>query len=133
MKRKTLLLTAALAATSLTASAQYVYRNELPVLTATGATDVDDYGFYANWTPLTQEQIEDSEAKVLGFYVRTYAAKRAKTDGEKFYYLNTDFSFLKSQYTMDNPHTDVTFENAWIMGSLNEPNRPGAWKVVNAG
>ena len=133
MKRKTLLLTIAMAVTSLTASAQYVYRDELFTLTATGATDVDDYGFYANWTPLTEDQIYDSEAKVLGFYVRTYAAKRAKVDGEKFYYINTDFSFLTSQYTIDNPHTDVTIDNSWIQGSLNEPYRPGAWKVVNAG
>ena len=133
MKRKSLLLTIALAATSLTASAQYVYRDELPVLTATGATDVDDYGFYANWTPLTDDQITDQTAKVLGFYVRTYAAKQAKTDGEKFYYINTDFSFIKSDYTVDNPYTTVTTENTWVQSSLNEPYRPGAWTVVNTG
>jgi hypothetical protein len=132
MKKKTLLLTAAMAVTSLTASAQYVYRDELPVLTATEATDVDDYGFYANWTPITDDDVL-MDSKMLGYYVRTYAAKQAKTAGEKFYYINTDFSFITSNYTVDNPYTAVTTDNYFISGSLGESHRPGAWNTVNAG
>ena len=132
MKKKSLLLTAVMAATSLTASAQYVYRDELPVLTATDATEVDDYGFTANWIPITDDDVLMS-SKALGYYVQVYAAKTAKTQGEKFYFINTDFSFIKSQYTVDNPQTDITVENFFVKGSLNEPNRPAGWIVVNAG
>ena len=132
MKKNTLLLTAVMAATSLTASAQYVYRDELPVLTATDATEVDDYGFTANWIPITDDDVLMS-SKALGYYVQVYAAKTAKTQGEKFYFINTDFSFIKSQYTVDNPQTDITVENFFVKGSLNEPNRPAGWIVVNAG
>ena len=69
MKKNTLLLTAVMAATSLTASAQYVYRDELPVLTATDATEVDDYGFTANWIPITDDDVLMS-SKALGYYVQ---------------------------------------------------------------
>lgn len=133
MKKKTLLLTAAMAVTSLTASAQYVYRDELPIVEATEATDVDDYGFYANWKPLTDDQLT-AEAKVLGYYVKVFAAKQGKAAGDKFYYINTDFSFIKSEYTVDNPYTAVdASNNTFLQASLNEPYRPGAWTVVNAG
>ena len=57
MKKKTLLLTAAMAVASLTANAQFVFRNELPIITATEATDVDDYGFTANWIPITDDEV----------------------------------------------------------------------------
>ena len=132
MKKKYLILTAAMAVTSLTASAQYVYRDELPVLTATDATEVDDYGFTANWIPITDEDVLMS-SKALGYYVRVYAAKKAKTAGEKFYYINTDFSFIKSQYTVDNPYSEVTTNNNFVKGTLNEPNRPAGWQVFNCG
>jgi hypothetical protein len=132
MKTRIALLTAAMAVTSLTASAQYVYRDELPVITALDASEVDDYGFYANWTPITDEDVL-MESKMLGYYVRTYAAKRAKTDGEKFYYINTDFSFITSSYTMDNPYTAVTTDNSFVQANLNDPLRPMTWKTCNAG
>ena len=132
MKKKSLLLTAVMAATSLTASAQYVYRDELPVLTATDATEVDDYGFTANWIPITDDDVLMS-SKALGYYVQVYAAKTAKTAGEKFYYINTDFSFIKSQYTVDNPYSEVTTNNNFVKGTLNEPNRPAGWQVFNCG
>ena len=132
MMKKTLLLTAAMAVTSLTASAQYVYREEIPVITATDATEVDDYGFTANWIPITDEDVLMS-SKALGYYVKVYAAKTAKTAGEKFYYINTDFSFIKSQYTVDNPHSDVTVDNGYMQSLLGEPNRPNGWRLINAG
>ena len=121
-----------MAVTSLTASAQYVYREEIPVITATDATEVDDYGFTANWVPITDEDVLMS-SKALGYYVRVYAAKTAKTAGEKFYYINTDFSFIKSQYTVDNPYSEVTTTNNFVKGTLNEPNRPAGWQVFNCG
>ena len=132
MKKKYLILTAAMAVTSLTASAQYVYREEIPVITATEATEVDDYGFTANWVPITDDDVLMS-SKALGYYVRVYAAKTAKTAGEKFYYINTDFSFIKSQYTVDNPYSEVTTDNHFVKGTLNEPNRPAGWQVFNCG
>ena len=132
MMKKTLLLTAAMAVTSLTASAQYVYREEIPVITATDATEVDDYGFTANWIPITDEDVLMS-SKALGYYVKVYAAKTAKTAGEKFYYINTDFSFIKSQYTVDNPYSEVTTNNNFVKGTLNEPNRPAGWQIFNCG
>ena len=112
-----------MAVASLTANAQFVFRNELPIITATEATDVDDYGFTANWIPITDDEVLMS-SKALGSYVKVYAAKTAKKAGEKFYFINTDFSFIKSQYTVDNPQTDITVENFFVKGSLNEPNRP---------
>ena len=47
-----ILSTALMAATALTASAQYVIDPELPIPVATQATDVEDYGFTANWKPI---------------------------------------------------------------------------------
>ena len=95
MKKKPLPLPAAMAVASLTANAQFVFRNELPIITATEATEVDDYGFTANWIPITDDEVL-MESKALGYYVRVYAAKTAKKAGEKFYFINTDFSFIKS-------------------------------------
>ncbi len=132
MKKKTLLLTAAMAVASLTANAQFVFRNELPIITATEATDVDDYGFTANWIPITDDEVL-MESKALGYYVKVYAAKTAKKAGEKFYFINTDFSFIKSQYTVDNPHSDVTVDNGYMQSLLGEPNRPNGWRLINAG
>ena len=129
---KNAILTAALlAATALTASAQYRIDSTLAVPKAAPATDVDDYGFTANWIPLTE--YEQVHSKSLGYYIPVYAVKTAKEEGEKFYFINTDFSFLKSQYTVDNPHSDVTLDNGIVRGDLNEPHRPCGWTILNAG
>ena len=128
--KKTLLTAALMAATALTASAQYVVDPTLPIPTATQATDVDDYGFTANWNPIGDY---DLSLKPLGYYVPVYATKTAQEEGEKFYLINTDFSFLTSTATIDDPHTDVTTTNYAVVDYLKEPFRPYGWKTVNAG
>ena len=129
--KKTLLTAALMVATALTASAQYRIDSTLAVPKAAPATDVDDYGFTANWIPLTED--EQIHSKSLGYYIPVYAVKTAKEEGEKFYFINTDFSFLKSQYTVDNPYSDISMKNSIVRGDLNEPHRPCGWTILNAG
>lgn len=131
MKIKSLLLTAALAAGAMQANAQYVIDSTLCIPHATEATDVSDYGFTANWKQLTLDDYLETNS--IGFYVSAYAVKRAKEEGEKFYYINTDFSFLKSSATVDNPTSVVTMDNWPITDYLGDPTRPKGWKVINAG
>lgn len=131
MKFKSLLLTAALAAGAMQANAQYVIDSTLCVPHATEATDVSDFGFTANWKQLTLDDYIDTNS--IGFYVSAYAVKRAKEEGEKFYYINTDFSFLRSSATVDNPTSVVTMDNWPITDYLGDPTRPKGWKVINAG
>ena len=125
-----ILSTALMAATALTASAQYVIDPELPIPVATQATDVDDYGFTANWNPVVDY---DLSLKPLGYYVPVYATKTAQEEGDKFYLINTDFSFLTSSSTVDNPSSDISTSNYSVVDYLKEPSRPYGWKVVNAG
>lgn len=131
MKIKSLLLTAALAAGAMQANAQYVIDSTLCVPHATEATDVSDFGFTANWKQLTLDDYLETNS--IGFYVSAYAVKRAKEEGEKFYYINTDFSFLRSNATVDNPTSVVTMDNWPITDYLGDPTRPKGWKVINAG
>lgn len=131
MKFKSLLLTAALAAGAMQANAQYVIDSTLCVPHATEATDVSDFGFTANWKQLTLDDYLETNS--IGFYVSAYAVKRAKEEGEKFYYINTDFSFLRSSATVDNPTSVVTMDNWPITDYLGDPTRPKGWKVINAG
>ena len=60
----------------------------------------------------------------LGYYVRGVCSQDSQDSGEKFYYINTDFSFIKSQYTVDNPLLGSSTNNNFVKGTLNEPNRP---------
>lgn len=131
MKLKSLLLTAALAAGALQANAQYVIDSTLCIPHATEATDVSDYGFTANWKQLTLDDYLETSS--IGFYIPVYAVKTAKEEGEKFYYINTDFSFLRSSATIDNPTSMVTTDNSCIRDYMNDPTRPFGWTVINAG
>lgn len=126
--KKALLFAAVAAVIAGTAQAQRIEYDDLPIPAAQLPTGVTDYGFTAHWTP-----VEESEAgAALGYYVRTYVTKAAKQDGDKFYYLNTDFSFLKSDGTEEAPLTNVNSGNMFLIEDLNAPGR-GGWKVINPG
>lgn len=133
MKKKSLLLTAAMAACALSASAQYVIYPNLPQVTPTEATDVSDYGYTANWTPVPREEYLGTDA--IGYYIANYATKTAKEDGDKFYYINTDFSFLTGNGggTVEDPLTQVSISNYIVRETLGDPYRPMAWTVFNPG
>lgn len=131
MKIKSLLLTAALAAGAMQANAQYVIDSTLCIPHATHATDITDYGFTANWDQVALEDYLETQS--IGFYIPVYAVKTAKEEGERFYYINTDFSFLKSSATIDNPSTVVTKDNSPIRDYMNDPTRPYGWTVINGG
>ena len=120
-----------MAACALSASAQYMVDPDLPKVTATEATDVSDYGFTANWNELTKEEYMQNQ-KAVGYYVPVYAAKVAKEDGERFYLINTDFSFLKNNGTEEEPIQVVSMnENPLVNDFLNDPTRPLGWKLIN--
>ena len=130
MKKHSLILTAALALTAAAARAQYIVDPTLPVPKATEATDVTDEGFTANWTPYVWDEIKTT--KILGYYVCTNINRTAQTDGERFYLINTDFSYLAgSGGTIDDPVSNVTLSNWFVRGTINEPHRPGTWITAN--
>lgn len=125
MKLKSLLFTAAMALTGVSAQAQYQIINSLPVPKVDKASAVSEYGFYANWEPVT-----DDPGDALGYYVRAYVAMQAKEDGQKFYLLNTDFSYLKSSGTEENPDNPISNSNTYVMSNLSAPQRSG-WTTLN--
>lgn len=130
MKKHSLILAAALALTAISAKAQYIVDPTLPKTEATEATDVTDEGYTANWIPYVWEQLKDT--KILGYYVCTNVNRTAQTDGERFYLINTDFSYLAgSGGTIDDPVTSVTIQNWFVRGTINEPHRPSTWITAN--
>ncbi len=114
-----------MAMTGIGAQAQYVIIDDLPVPTTDKPSSVSEYGFYANWEPVTGD-VGDA----IGYYVRAYVATQAKEDGQKFYLLNTDFSYLKSSGTEENPDNPISNSNTFVQGNLSAPQRCG-WTTIN--
>lgn len=128
MKKRNLLLAAIAACCALTANAQYQIIDDMPVPEVKLASSTSEYGFYANWDPVTS----DPSGQALGYYLRTYVSRTAQEDGDKFYYMNTDFSFLQSDGTEENPKTNVSSSNMFVQEKLNVPNRD-CWTILNPG
>lgn len=128
MKKKNLLLTASMLCLALTTQAQYMIIEDMPIPEPKLATSASEYGFYANWNPV----LEDPTGQALGYYLRTYVSTTAKEDGQRFYYMNTDFSFLQSEGTEEAPLTNVSESNMFVQEGLGLPNR-NCWTVLNPG
>ena len=127
MKLKSILLGAMMAMTASTASAQFIIINDLPVPESEAPSSISEYGFYANWVP-----VDENPGKAIGYYVRAYVVKTGTDNPEesKFYLLNTDFSYLKSEGTEENPVNNVTPDNSFVQQPLGDPNRCG-WQTLN--
>lgn len=127
MKLKSILLGAMMAMTASTASAQYIIINDLPVPESEAPSSISEYGFYANWVP-----VDENTGNAIGYYVRAYVVKTGKDNPEesKFYLLNTDFSYLKSEGTEENPVNNVTQDNSFVQQPLGDPKRCG-WQTLN--
>lgn len=127
MKLKSILLGAMMAMTASTASAQFIIINDLPVPESEAPSSISEYGFYANWVP-----VDENPGKAIGYYVRAYVVKTGTDNPEesKFYLLNTDFSYLKSEGTEENPVNNVTPDNSFVQQPLGDPKRCG-WQTLN--
>lgn len=122
---KQILITAAIALAATAAKAQYIVDPDLPVPVATEATDVTPTSYVANWTPAQGEMF-------VGYYLRNYVKHTAQQDGEKFYYINTDFSYLAEKGgTEEEPVTTVSEKNPFVRGTLKDPFRPDTWVTMN--
>ena len=122
MKKFSLILTFLLGMYSTNLTAQYIIDPELPVPTPRAASDITEYGFNANWNPVSN---------VAGYLVKTFVTCKAETNGETFDYINTDFSFIVSDYTTDNPDDNGTTQGEIKMDVLKVTNRCG-WRTMNA-
>lgn len=119
-----------MALTATAAKAQYMIDSLLPRPVATEATNVTATGYTANWRQL--EEDEYLGTKAIGFYVRTYATHTAQKDGERFYLINTDFSYLKNMGgTEEQPVTPVNQNNMFVRGTIGAPERPATWITAN--
>ena len=127
MKLKSILLGAMMAMTASTASAQFIIINDLPVPESEAPSTISEYGFYANWVP-----VDENPGNAIGYYVRAYVVKTGTDNPEesKFYLLNTDFSYLKSEGTEENPVNNVTPDNSFVQQPLGDPKRCG-WQTLN--
>ena len=127
MKLKSILLGAMMAMTASTASAQFIIINDLPVPESEAPSSISEYGFYANWVP-----VDENPGNAIGYYVRAYVVKTGTDNPEesKFYLLNTDFSYLKSEGTEENPVNNVTPDNSFVQQPLGDPKRCG-WQTLN--
>lgn len=124
MKTRTLLLTCAalLSATSSMAQWGFSENASLPIPTALPATDVSEYGYQANWEEMSG---------VEGYTVFTYLTRRAKEDGQKIYLFHSDFDWIDSNGTLDNPDDNGTTSNGFVTGNFNDINRYG-WQTAQA-
>lgn len=122
MKRIGLLLCTLMCISTLALRAQYIINPDLPVPATQPATDVSEYGFNANWQTVSDVQ---------GYLIKTYVSHKATADGETFDFINTDFDFIETDRTTEDPDDNGTTENGMVIDFLKEPSR-GNWKTVNA-
>lgn len=128
---KHLFLTAFIALAATTAQAQYIVDKDMPSPVATEATEVTPTSYVANWIPLTRDVVLE-HPKCVGYYVRNYVKHTAKHDGERFYLINTDFSYLAGKGgTEAEPVTTVSMNNPFVRGTLDDPMRPDTWVTMN--
>lgn len=113
MKFRSLLLITSLAWLGATgiARAQFMVNPSLPIPEPLPATDVSDFGYTAHWEPLTGVQ---------GYYVWTYVARTAEADDDIFYLFNSDFSYISSLGTPDNPDDNGTTDSGFVFGNFNQ-------------
>lgn len=130
--KKHLLLCAALAAATATANAQYVVMEDLPVPVALPATNISEYGYTANWQTVDDTQLDKYGYEPVGYYWRNYAAMTAKQDKQVFSILKTDFSDFTSTATIDNPATNVSESNPYVIENAGFDSRAG-WRIQNPG
>lgn len=130
--KKHLLLAAALLTASVTASAQYVVMNDLPVPVALPATNISEYGYSANWQAVDDSQLDSYGYEPVGYYWRNYVTVTAQQDKQVFYVLKSDFSHFTSSATVDNPATNVSADNNFTLDNVSFTNRQG-WKIQNQG
>lgn len=101
------------------ARAQFMVDPGLPVPAVKPATQISEYGFQANW---------DVVSGVEGYFVFNYLTERATADGQKLYLFNTDFSFIETDATTDNPDDNGTMGSGWVQINFGAINRYG-WSV----
>lgn len=121
MKQKTLLLLSTLFLCGICApiSAQFYFSPDLPVPQPKKPTDVSEYGYTAHW---------DAVEGVQGYGVWTHLTHVATQDDEPFYYIDTDFSNIKSPHTIEDPDDNGTTESGFVMGNLDDIHRWG-WNI----
>lgn len=101
------------------AKAQFIVNPDLPVPTPKPATSVDKYSYQANWEALSG---------VDGFTVFNYLVNRATEDGQKLYLFNSDFSWVESDGTIEQPDDNGTTSSGWVIERFNNINRMG-WQI----
>lgn len=121
MKIKSLLFLLVATLFSLSSNAQwgFSYSPDVPTPTPLPATDVTEYGFQANWETLTG---------IEGYTVWTYLTRRATEDGQKIYLFHSNFDYIESDGTIDNPDDNGTSTNTFVVENFNNINRYG-WQI----
>ena len=121
MRKLKLFMAIAVGLYSTNIAAQYIIDPTLPVPVPQAASSVSEYGFNANW-----QTVSDVE----GYLVKAYVTLTAETEEETFDLLNTDFSFIESENTVDDPDDNGTTQGGFVFNELKIPNRCG-WKTMN--